>query len=124
VGNEMREMEDLMNYQKGSGGILDFQVGKGDEVRLPKRLMNSTRSSYHQGELMEEDQRRIMIIGGIEIFLPNNQTEATSQSLGAIEEEGKPAEIGIMREKEKILMSTPVEEEDHKVKILTLWEKE
>jgi hypothetical protein len=36
-------------------------------------------SSYQQGVLMEEDQRSILIIGGIHIFLPTIPTEASAQ---------------------------------------------
>jgi hypothetical protein len=41
--------------------------------------MNSAESSYQQGELMEEDhQKCILIIGGIQIFLPNSPAEAST----------------------------------------------
>jgi hypothetical protein len=34
--------------------------------------MNSAESSYKKGDLVEVDQRSILIIGGIEIFLPSS----------------------------------------------------
>jgi len=46
---------DLIDCQEGKAKIPYFQVGKGEE-------MNSTKSSYQQGVLMEEDQRYVMII--------------------------------------------------------------
>jgi hypothetical protein len=51
--------------------------------------MNSSESSYQQGEFMEEDQRNIIMIGGIEIFLPINPVEAREYVAGAATE-GKP----------------------------------
>jgi hypothetical protein len=63
---------DLIDFQEGIREIPSFQVGKGSEMRLSKSLMSSEVSSDQQGVLKEEDQRRILIIGGIEIFLPSN----------------------------------------------------
>jgi hypothetical protein len=40
--------------------------------------MNSAEISYQQEVLMEEDQRCVLIIGGIKIFLPNSPTEANT----------------------------------------------
>jgi hypothetical protein len=56
---------DLINYQEGRNEITDSQVGKGEEI-------NSTMSSSHHGVLMEEDQRWVLIIRVIKIFLPSN----------------------------------------------------
>jgi hypothetical protein len=47
---------------------------------------------------MEVDQRIIMIIGGIQIFLPRNQVEASAKSLGATE--GQPNLTFIKEENE------------------------
>jgi hypothetical protein len=47
-------------------------VEKGEEMRLFDSLMNSEVILDQQGMLTEEDQRSILIIGGIQIFLPNN----------------------------------------------------
>jgi hypothetical protein len=58
VGNEMRSV-DLIGNQEGRREIPYCQVGKGEEGRLSESLMNSTESSYKQGELMEEDQKCI-----------------------------------------------------------------
>jgi hypothetical protein len=35
--------------------------------------------------MMEEDQRSVLIIGGIQIFLPIIPVEASAQILGAVE---------------------------------------
>ena len=55
----------------GREKIPSCQVGKGKE-------MNSVESSYQQGVLMEEDQRCVLIIGGIKLFLQNSPTEANT----------------------------------------------
>ena len=60
--------------------------------------MKSTESSYQQEELVEVDQRSILVIGGIEIFLPSSPVEARACVAGAATE-GKPAET-IKEEKE------------------------
>jgi hypothetical protein len=85
VGNGRRLVDDLIDCQEGSDGssscqvgnversgdLIDCQVGKGED-------MNSAESSYQQGVPMEEDQRCVMIIGGIQIFLPNSPVKANT----------------------------------------------
>jgi hypothetical protein len=83
-----------------------------------------SKSSYQQGELMEEDQKCILIIGGIEVFLPHSPVEARACVADATTEERQPTVTIIEEEKEQILMSSPTEEEEHAVKMLTPWEKE
>jgi hypothetical protein len=64
-------------------------VGKEDQqgVRLSESLMNSKESSDQQGVLTEEeDHRHILIIGGINIFLPSIPVEASAHVEGAAEE--------------------------------------
>jgi hypothetical protein len=77
-GNKMRSIEDLIDCQEGRREIPDCQVGKGEERRLSESLMNSAESSYQQGELVDEDHKCILIIGGIQIFLPNSPTETST----------------------------------------------
>jgi hypothetical protein len=95
VGNEEGSL-DLIDCQGGRGEIPDRQVGKGEE-------MNSAESSYQQGVLIdedscgfadhmneddeklytpiavEEDQRCVLIVGGIQIFLPNSPAETNTR---------------------------------------------
>jgi hypothetical protein len=124
VGNEMGSLEDLIDCQEGRTEIPNFQVGKGSEMRLVDNLMNSEVSSYQQGELMEGDQRFLLIIGGIEVFLPYSPVEAKAcVAVATITGEGQPDVTVIEEEKEQILMSTPTEEE-HADKMLTPWEEE
>jgi hypothetical protein len=99
---------DLVDFQEGRSEILDSQVGKGDEVRLPESLRSSEVSSNQQGVLTEEDQTSILIIGGIDIFLPNNQVEARAHVESATKRQ--PVVTVIKEEKEQILISSPAEE--------------
>jgi hypothetical protein len=114
-------VKDLIDYQEGRSEIPDCQVGKGEERRLSESLMNSAESSYQQGELMEEDQKCILIIGGIKIFLPSSQAEA-SVCVADAQRETQPIMTVIKEEKEQILKFAPAEEEEHTVELLTLWE--
>jgi hypothetical protein len=108
VGNEMGSWEDLIDFQESRGEETpSCQVGEENEGRLSESLMNSAESSYQQGVLIgedsygfaehvneddekldtltiqEEDQRNILIIGGIEIFLPSSPVEARACVAGA-----------------------------------------
>jgi hypothetical protein len=74
--------------------------------------------------MAEEGQKYILIIGGIEVFLPHSPVEATTYVVYATTEEGKPSMTVIEEEEmEKMLISAPTEEE-RAVKMLTPWEKE
>jgi hypothetical protein len=64
----MRSDEDLIDCQEGSREIPYFQEGKGEK-------MSSELSSYQQEELTKEDQNSILMIGGIQIFLPGSPVE-------------------------------------------------
>jgi hypothetical protein len=119
VGNEMGSLEDLIDCQEGREEIPDFQVGKGEEMRLSDSLMNSEVSLDQQGMLTEEDQRSILIIGGIEIFLPSSPVEARACVADATTEEGQPTVTVIEEEeKEKTLMFSPAEGEEHSTELL------
>jgi hypothetical protein len=140
---------DLIDCQVGRREIPNFQVGRGKEMRLSESLRSSEVSSCQQGVLIdedscgfadhvneydeklntltiqEEDQRSILIIGGIQIFLPNNPVEARECVADATTEEGQPMVTVMMKEKiseasqgeeeemEQTLMSTPAEGEEH-----------
>jgi hypothetical protein len=98
VGNE-KGLMDLVNFQEGRGYIPNFQVGKGEEVisveilhqgvltdeeeaeERPRSREYSCRAASHMNEdddklenfitTKEKGQRSILIIGGVEIFLPS-----------------------------------------------------
>jgi hypothetical protein len=83
-------------------------VGKGDKMRLSESLKNIARSLDQQGVLMEEDHRCVLIIGGIKIFLPTSQAEASICVADATK--GQPT-VTVMKEMKQILKSAPTEEE-------------
>jgi hypothetical protein len=56
-------------------------VGKSKEINLEV-------SSDQQGVIMEEDHRSILIIRGIQIFLPISPIEASAQISSEVEEKG------------------------------------
>jgi hypothetical protein len=68
----------------------------------------------------EKDHRCVLVIGGVNIFLPSNRGEASTYVVDATE--GQRADT-IMEEEEQILKSIPTEEE-HPVELLTQWEME
>jgi hypothetical protein len=97
--------------------LIDFQVGRRKEMRLYEGLGSSRVSSCQQGAridgdscgfldhvneyddklktftIQEEDQRSVLIIGGIRIFLPDSPVEAIPC------EEGQPVVTVMMKEK-------------------------
>jgi hypothetical protein len=87
-------------------------VGTGKEVRLFESLMNSELSSYQPEELMErEDQRNLLIIGGIEIFLPLRSVGDKTCVADAATVEGQPTETVMEEEVEQPLMIAQAEKE-------------
>jgi hypothetical protein len=103
---------------------MESQVGKGEEMRLCESLMNSEESSDQQGVLTEEDQKYILIIGGIEVFLPHGPVEARACVADATVEEGQPTVTVIEEEEEQTLMFAPTEKEENSDELLTQWEQE
>jgi hypothetical protein len=68
---------DLIVYQGSSRKIPYYQVGRDKQVRLCESLMNSEVSLDQQMQLTkEEDLRNLLMIGGIQIFLPLSLEEA------------------------------------------------
>jgi hypothetical protein len=80
-------------------------------------------SSDQQGVLTEKYHRYSLIIGGINIFLPISLVEANAHIESTpTTEKGQPTVTVMM--KEKIIMSSPAEEEENEIKVLTPWEKD
>jgi hypothetical protein len=148
VGNEMILVEDIINPQERKRGILDCQVGKGFRMRLSESIRSSEVSSDQEGVLIdedscgffghvneddeklntstikEEDQRCIMIIAGIKLFLPTIQAEA-STCVASAAIEGKPTEsVKKEEEKEKKLMFSPAEGEENSAELLKIFSLE
>ena len=68
---------DLIVCQGSSGRIPYFQKGRDEQMRLSKGLINSEMDLDQQMQLTEEEYRRnLLMIGGIEVFLPLAQGDA------------------------------------------------
>ena len=63
-------------------------MGKGKEMRLSESLMNSEESLDQQGVLTGENHKRILMIGGIQVFLPESPIEARACVADATTEGG------------------------------------
>jgi hypothetical protein len=74
---------DLIDCLEGREEIPYCQVGKGEN-------MSSQVSSHQQGEMTEKDQRCLLIIGGIEVFLPHSPFEAIESVEDEAVGEGQP----------------------------------
>jgi hypothetical protein len=94
-------------------------------MRLSENLRSSEVSSYQQGQLIEkEDQKSLLMIGGIRIFLPSSQDKAREDVAEEAIKEGQPTMTVIEEEKvEQMQISAPTEEE-HANEMLTPWEME
>ena len=76
--------------------------------------MNSEVSSYQQGELMEkEDQKSILMIGGIEIFLPLRSVEVRACITEGATVEGQLVETVMGEESEQMLEAAQEERKEH-----------
>jgi hypothetical protein len=105
-----REAKERPHLYEDSCGFVDH-VNEYDE-----KLNTST--------IKEEDQRCILIIGGIKIFLPSSQAEA-SICVADAEEEGQPTETVIKEEMEQILKSSHVgEAEENSTEFLKIFIQE
>jgi hypothetical protein len=105
VGN-VKGSVDLVNCQEGRGDILNFQVGKGEEMSSAESScqqgmltdgeeaeershpyedscgtvshVNEDDEKLNTSTTEEKDQRSILVIGGVEIFLPSSRGEAST----------------------------------------------
>ena len=68
-----------------------------------------------------EDQNIVLIIGGIEVSLPSSRGEMSTDIVG--ETKGYLEET-IKRDKEKALMFSPLEGEEHSVEFLEIFSRE
>jgi hypothetical protein len=93
-------------------------VGKGGEMNLAK-------ISYRQEEFMEEDHKYILIIGGIEIFLPRTPVEVRECVFDATIEEGQPTMTVIDEEEEdQTLTFAQAEGDENSVELLEIFSQE
>jgi hypothetical protein len=123
-------------------------VGRGKEMRLSESLRISEVGSGQQGAMIgegscglayhvneydekletlmiqREDQRSILINGGIKTFLPSSQVEANAHDDSATEEKRQPIETVKEEEMDKTLMSILAEGEVHSAKFLKIFSQE
>jgi hypothetical protein len=141
VGNE-KEAVGLIECQVGRGDIPDFQMGNEEEMTLVESSLvdeeEAEEKPHSFGDLRrtvsrvngddeklkifvakKEDHRTVLIIGGVEIFLPSRWGEASISIAEAMK--GHQAET-VVKEEEQILMSVPTGE--CPVEFLTWWEFE
>jgi hypothetical protein len=133
LGNERRSDEDLEDCQEGRGNIEDCQEGRGsvlncqvgrDEQLRPSVGLNNSEMSWNQpGELakqegskvnmdqqvqlieVKEHQDDILMIGGIQLFLPSAQEEAKISVINvATAEEQSQLEMTVEKEKKLVQM--------------------
>jgi hypothetical protein len=100
---------DLIVCQGSSRKIPYCQVGRDKQVRLCESLMNSEVSLDQQMQLTkEEDLRNLLMIGGIQIFLPHSPEEAKVcvADEAATAEVGQPAET-VKEELEQVFEKLP-----------------
>jgi hypothetical protein len=71
----------------------------------------------------KEDQKSILMIGGIKVVLPYSPVESSVCVANVAIAEGQLTVSVIEEEEEKTLMFSPIEEE-HADKVITPWEKE
>jgi hypothetical protein len=69
----------------------------------------------------EDDQRDVLIIAGVEIFLPSGRGEANTYVADAT---GRQQAESVKEDKEHILMSVPMEGEEHSTKPLDFFIQE
>jgi ERCC4-type nuclease len=69
----------------------------------------------------EKDQGSILIIGGVEIFLPSGRGEASTDVADATERQQTET---VKEEKEQILRSVPTEGEEHSTESLDVFSQE
>jgi len=87
--------------------------------------MNLAKISYRKEEFMEEDHKYILIIGGIEIFLPRTPVEVRECVFDATIEEGKTTMTIIDEEEEdQTLTFAQAEGDENSVELLEIFSQE
>jgi hypothetical protein len=74
--------------------------------------MNKDDEKLNNSTLKEEDQKYILVIGGIGIFLPGSQAEASMCVASATTEKGQPMQTVIEEEIEQKLTSAQMEKDE------------
>jgi hypothetical protein len=93
------------------------------DLKLPSTfVLQPQRVSWSDNTSIVEDkgQRSVLIIGGVEIFLPSSRGEVGT---GVVDVTERQRIETVMEKGEQILKSVPTKEE-HPVELLTQWEME
>jgi hypothetical protein len=93
-------------------------------MRVSKSLMNSRESSDQQGVLIGENQKRIIIIGVIEVFLPSIPVEAIESVAYAATKERRPVETIMEEEMKQTLTFSKEAEDEHSTEWLKIFSQE
>jgi hypothetical protein len=110
--------EDLIDYQEDSREIPYCQEGKGDQ-------MNSELNSDQQMQLIErEDQRDLLMIGGIAIFLASSRGEVKVFIIDATKAREKQPDVTIKELEKTQVFSQAVEEDEHSKEWLNIFSQE
>jgi hypothetical protein len=89
LGNDMRSLQDLKDCQEDSEQIPYCQVGRDEQMswNQPEEMTEQVNSEMdldqHVQLTEEEDQLGLLMIGGIEVFLPFAQEEVEICVAGA-----------------------------------------
>jgi hypothetical protein len=119
----MRSLEDLIDCQEGREETPYVQEGKREKMSPHESLMKLEVSLNQREEMTKkEDQKSILMIGGIKVFLPYSPVEAIVCVANAAKTERQPAVT--IKEMEKMSEASQGKEEEHTVEMLTPWEKE
>jgi hypothetical protein len=121
---DMGSFEDLINYQEGREEIPCCQVGKAEKMRLSNSFMNLEASLGQREELTGRDQRIILIIGRIEVFLPHILVEARSCVAEVVAGEGQLVVTFIEENMEQTLMFSLAKEEENSVELLEIFSQD
>jgi hypothetical protein len=115
LSESLRSLE-VSSYQEGVF-IGEYSYGFANHVNEDDEKLNTF-------TIQEEDQRSILIIGGIKRFLPNNQVEANACDESVAEEERQPTETVKEEEMEQTLMCMPIEGDEHSKECLKIFSQE
>jgi hypothetical protein len=121
---------DLIIYQESSEQIPYFHVGRDEQVswNQPEEVTEQVSSEMdldqHVQLTEEEDQRNLLMIGGIEVFLPLTQEEAETCIVDVATTEGQLAET-VAEGLEKMSEATQAgEENEHSEEWLNIFSQE
>jgi hypothetical protein len=117
----MRQSESLMNSIENScqQGVLISEDSCGFFYHV-----NEYDDKLKTCTILKEDQKNILIIGGIEVFLRSNPLETEGCVAEAATKGGQSTETVMEEELEQTLMFSQAEGEDHSAELLKIFSQE